>query len=101
MFFGLICACGASATFVWPAYGQRPSHFDCLRREWSATPVHKDTLEQANGNQGYAICANPSPARVAQWLELLLFFLKDEGLRARALFFRVRSLLAAQFFPMD
>jgi len=28
--FGLIHACGAAATCVWPAYGLRPSHFDCL-----------------------------------------------------------------------
>ena len=32
---GLMHACGAVATCVWPAYGLHPSHFDCLRREWS------------------------------------------------------------------
>jgi len=32
---GLIRACGAAATCVWSAYGLRPSHFDCLRQEWS------------------------------------------------------------------
>ena len=32
---GLIRACGAAATCVWSAYGLCPSHFDCLRREWS------------------------------------------------------------------
>jgi hypothetical protein len=31
----LICACGTAATSVWSAYGLRPSHFNCLRREWS------------------------------------------------------------------
>jgi len=32
---GLIRACGAAACCVWSAYGLRPSHLDCLRREWS------------------------------------------------------------------
>jgi len=31
----LIRLCGAAATCVWLAYSLRPSHFDCLHREWS------------------------------------------------------------------
>ena len=43
-FFWLICACGASATCVWPAYGLRPSHFNCLCREGSQVTPMDDTM---------------------------------------------------------
>jgi len=65
---GLIRACGAAATCVWSAYALRPSHFDCLRREWSDL-TH---MVHARG-KAHALLAGGSrvwPAGSIRWVAL-------------------------------